>query len=309
MSHLVGCGALRFRASLLAAFALTTLLFASPCKADGTPKVLFLWPSGAPGEDGRADQERQEPPRKGDSTIRVTEVSRPSITVYPADPAKANGTGVLICPGGGYRILAFNKEGTEVAEWLNKLGVTAFVLKYRVPAREGMERHQAPIQDAQRALRLIRQRAGEWKLDANRIGVLGFSAGGHLAALLSTNSIPASYEPSDQVDQLSSQPNFSLLIYPAYLATKNDELAPPVTVDPKTTPRAFLVQTQDDGVRVESSVAYYLALKRAKIPVEMHLYPRGGHGYGLRPSENTVSSWPSRAEDWLKSNGLLSGTP
>jgi len=266
---------------------------------------LLLWPAGAPGELGGTDREEQQPLKPGDTTIRLTNVVRPAITVYRPPVEIANGASVLICPGGGYRILAYNKEGTEVAEWLNRLGITAIVLKYRVPARSGRERHEAPLQDAQRAIRLIRQRADDWNLDPDRVGVLGFSAGGHLAALLSTESVPNAYQTVDQADKLSSRPNFALLIYPAYLAAKDDTLAPPVRVD-AATPSTFLIQTQDDSVRVESSLVYYLALRRAKVPVEMHLYPRGGHGYGLRPSQHLVSSWPRRAEDWLKSSGFLS---
>ncbi|SIN96275.1 Acetyl esterase/lipase [Singulisphaera sp. GP187] len=265
---------------------------------------ILLWPSGAPGESRDVDHEAQQPLKPGDSTIRITDVTRPTITVYRPKPEQNTGAAVLICPGGAYKILAYNKEGTEVAEWLNTLGVTAVVLKYRVPAHAGRERHEAPIQDAQRALRLIRHRAQEWKLDPDRIGVLGFSAGGHLAALLSTDSMPRTYELGDDADRLSSRPNFTLLVYPAYLATKDDALAPPVKVDAQTPP-TFLVQTEDDGVRVESSIVYYLALKQANVPVEMHLYPRGGHGYGLRPSKDLVSSWPLRAEAWMKSAGIF----
>lgn len=269
-----------------------------------SPEPILLWPAGAPGESRNVDGEEQQPLRPGDSTIRLTNITRPTITIYRPPPEKANGAAVLVCPGGAYKILAYNKEGTEVAEWLNTLGVTAIVLKYRVPAPEGRERHDAPVQDAQRALRVVRHRAREWKIDPDRIGVLGFSAGGHLAAMVSTDSAKESYDPVDAADRLSSRPNFSLLIYPAYLATKEDTLAPPVRVDAQTPP-TFLLQTEDDAVRVESSIVYYLALKQAKVPVEMHLYPRGGHGYGLRPSKDPVSTWPLRAEAWMKSSGFL----
>ncbi|AGA29843.1 alpha/beta hydrolase [Singulisphaera acidiphila] len=268
------------------------------------PEPILLWPSGAPGESHGADREEQQPLRPGDTTVRITHVTRPTITVYRPKPELDTGAAVLICPGGAYKILAYNKEGTEVAEWLNTLGVTAIVLKYRVPAHDGRERHEAPIQDAQRALRLIRQRAKEWQVDPDRIGVLGFSAGGHLAALLSTDPAQKTYEIIDEVDRVSARPNFTILVYPAYMATKSDTLAPPLKVDAKTPP-TFLVQTEDDGVRVESSIVYYLALKRANVSVEMHLYPRGGHGYGLRPSQDLVSSWPLRAEAWMKSAGVL----
>lgn len=294
---------LHYRLVATALMLLTVAGRAEEARAAATEPIL-LWPAGAPGENQSDDREEQQPLRPGDSTIRITNVTRPTITIYRPEPEKANGAAVLICPGGAYRILAYNKEGTEVAEWLNTLGVTAVVLKYRVPAHEGRERHDAPLQDAQRALRVLRHRAQEWQIDPDRIGVLGFSAGGHLAALLSTDSVKATYKPGDDADRVNSRPNFALLIYPAYLATKDDTLAPPVRVDAQTPP-TFLLQTEDDGVRVESSLVYYLALKRATVPAEMHLYPRGGHGYGLRPSKDPVSTWPLRAEDWLKSSGFL----
>ena len=297
------CHPLR-RCGLLATALLLLLPRASRAEEAKAPEPILLWPAGAPGESRDGDREERQPLRPGDTTIRITNVTRPTITVYRPKPDKATGAAVLICPGGAYKILAYNKEGTEVAEWLNTLGVTAIVLKYRVPAHDGRERHEAPIQDAQRALRMIRHRAQEWKIDPDRIGVLGFSAGGHLAAMLSTDSAPKAYDLVDDTDRVSSRPNFTILVYPAYLATKEDTLAPPVKVDAKTPP-TFLVQTEDDSVRVESSIVYYLALKQANVPVEMHLYPRGGHGYGLRPSKDLVSSWPLRAEAWMKSAGIL----
>ena len=242
---------------------------------------------------------------KGDTTIRITNVTQPTLTVFRPPADKDTGTAVVICPGGGYNILAFNKEGTDVAEWLNSIGVTGVVLKYRVPARKGLERYAAPLQDAQRALGLVRHRAREWGIDPDRIGVLGFSAGGHLSAALSNNYDKRTYEPVDEADQVSCRPDFAVLVYPAYLVSKqNNDLAPELKVTAHT-PRTFLVQTEDDGVRVECSLFYYLALKNAKVPAEMHLYPTGGHGYGLRPSAKPVSTWPQRAEQWLQSCGLL----
>jgi acetyl esterase/lipase len=226
--------------------------------------------------------------------------------VFRAPADKDTGTAVVICPGGGYNILAFGHEGTEVAQWLNSLGVTGIVLKYRVPARKGQARHAPPLQDAQRALGLVRSHAKEWGLDPKRVGVLGFSAGGHLAAALSTNYAQRTYTSVDAADSASCRPDFTLLIYPAYLVTpkNSDKLSPelPVTAD---TPRTFLAMTEDDGIGVEGALAYYLALKKAHVPAEMHLYPSGGHGYGLRPSNNLVSTWPQRAEQWLGSIGVL----
>jgi acetyl esterase/lipase len=282
------------------------LMLAATAQAEPGPETMQLWPQGAPGVSAAANEEKELPLRPGDTTIRVTNVSRPTLTVFRPAAEKNTGTAVLICPGGGYGILAYNKEGTEVAQWLNSIGVTGVLLKYRVPQAKGPEKHAAPLQDAQRALGLVRERAKDWGIAADRVGVLGFSAGGHLAATLSNNFQKRSYEPIDAADQQSCRPDFALLIYPAYLAIKDqgDALAPEVRVTAET-PRTFLVQTQDDSVRVECSLSYYLALKNAKVPSEMHIYPSGGHGYGLRESEFAVSTWPERAEQWLRSLGLL----
>jgi len=242
----------------------------------------------------------------GKRVIRLGNVSQPTLTVYPAPPEKATGAAMIVCPGGGYHILAMDLEGTEVAEWLNSIGVTAVLVKYRVPARKGQERYLAPQQDAQRALSLTRQRAKEWGLNPQRIGIMGFSAGAHLSAVTSTRYDKRAYEPIDDADKESCRPDFTMLIYPAYLTVKTngDKIAPELTIT-SNTPPTFLIQTQDDGVRVESSVFYYLALKNAKVPVEMHLYPSGGHGYGLRATEKAVTTWPQRAEQWLRGLGVL----
>ena len=194
---------------------------------------------------------------------------------------------MLVFPGGGYNILALDLEGTEICEWLNTLGVTAVLVKYRVPARAGQPRYAAPLQDAQRAIGMVRQRAGELGLDVKRIGVLGFSAGGHLAAAASTNFGSRTYDAVDAADTVSCRPDFTVLIYPAYLTVKEqgDKVAPELKVTGDTPP-TFLVQTEDDGVRVETSLFYYAALRNAKVPAEMHLYPTGGHGYGLRPRKS-----------------------
>jgi acetyl esterase/lipase len=292
------------RFGLFAVLVLTIL--AGSSRAAKPPEPISLWPKGAPGEKGDIGEEKHLPLKAGDTTIRITDVTRPTITVFRPPAEKDTGAAVLICPGGGYGILAFNKEGTEVADWLKSIGITGIVMKYRVPVRKGQERYAAPLQDAQRALGLIRHRAKEWGIKADRIGVLGFSAGGHLAATLSTNYEKRTYEAIDAADQESCRPDFTLLIYPAYLVAGKDAntLAPELKVM-KETPRTFLVQTQDDGVKVECSLFYYLALRNAKVPAELHVYPTGGHGYGLRPSAHAVSTWPQRAETWMRSLGVL----
>jgi acetyl esterase/lipase len=294
------------RKGLLLFTLLAACSWSTKARSANAPEAIALWAKGAPGEKGDVDEEKVLPNKSGDTITRVTNVTKPTIAIYRPPADKDTGTAVVICPGGGYSILAMNLEGTEVAEWLNTLGVTGIVLKYRVPVRKGQERYAAPLQDAQRALGLVRHRAKEWGLNPERIGVLGFSAGGHLAATLSTNYDKRTYELVDEADKTSCRPDFTLLIYPAYLVVptgtpqEKDKgpLAPELRITAQT-PRTFLVYTEDD--RVENGLFYYLALKNAKVPAEMHLYPSGGHGYGLRPSKHVVSTWPQRAEQWLRS--------
>lgn len=265
---------------------------------------ITLWPDGAPGETEAVGEETDatKPDDNlvaGEPLIRLTNVTNPTITVYHAPEDQATGAAVVVCPGGGYHILALDLEGTEVADWLNGLGITAVVLKYRVPAREGVPRHQRPLQDAQRVMGIVRSRASEWNIDPERVGVLGFSAGGHLAATLS-NTAERTYDRIDAADTLSSRPDFAVLVYPAYLTASEEgpEIAPEVTVTERTPP-TLLVQAEDDNVPVENSLFYYLALKRAGVPTEMHLYATGGHGYGLRKVDSPVHTWPEQAARWL----------
>lgn len=279
-------------------------------EADTLPPIR-LWPGTAPGDAGNIGEEKDTTPPDPKVppeayVIRLGNVTQPTITVHRPPKEKDTGAAVLVCPGGGYQILAMNLEGTEVCAWLNSLGVTAILLKYRVPVRAGLPRHGPPLQDAQRALGIIRHRAKEWGIDPNRLGILGFSAGGHLSAAASTNYETRTYPRVDAADTENCRPDFTLLIYPAYLITKDDttKLAGEIRVTANTPP-AFIVMTQDDPVQVENALTYTLALKQAKVPVELHLYPVGGHGYGLRPSKNPVSRWPQRAAEWLEARGLL----
>ncbi|MGI8905380.1 MAG: alpha/beta hydrolase [Candidatus Sumerlaeaceae bacterium] len=268
---------------------------AAAAHADESATTLYLWPND---KESSVPAEQQLPSRGGD-IVRVTSVTQPSITLYRA-PATATLTpGILICPGGGYKHLAVNIEGSEVAQWLNSIGITAAVLKYTVP-----ENRPSAFQDAQRALRLLRSNAADWKIDASRIGVLGFSAGGHLAARLSTHFGEQVYPPADDADKQSCRPDFTVLIYPAYLANERYELADEVTVT-SATPPAFIVQTEDDRKYVASSLGYAIALHNANVPAELHLYSTGGHGYGLRPSSHAVSQWPRLCESWLRHAGIL----
>jgi acetyl esterase/lipase len=227
----------------------------------------------------------------GKPVIRQTNIADPTLTFFPAPENNNSGTAVIVFPGGGYRILALDLEGTEICEWLNTIGISAALVKYRVPAVPGALRHAAPIVDASHALAAVRSHSAEWRIDPHRAGVLGFSAGGHLAALLSN---------------ADARPDFALLIYPAYLTPESDRtvLAPEITVSAKTPP-TFLIQTEDDPIHVENSLVYYGALKASKVPAEMHLFATGGHGYGLRPTAEAVTGWPKLAEAWLRARGLL----
>jgi acetyl esterase/lipase len=285
--------------AILAAF------LAMPAWAAQTPFTLPVWPGHAPGEKGDIGEEQLMPPQKNETKPidRLMNVSRPTITVYRPDKDKDTQTAVVICPGGGYSILATNLEGEEVAAWLNSAGVTGIVLKYRVPARKGQPKHLAPLQDAQRAVSLVRSHAREWGIRPDRIGILGFSAGGHLAAAASTNHDQRKYEGLDDTDKVSCRPDFTVLIYPAYL-TAGEHLSPEIRVNAQTPP-TFFAHASDDGISSENSIAMYLALKRAKVPAEMHIYASGGHGFGLRPTQNPCCTWPQRCQEWMKSRGLL----
>jgi len=274
-------------------------------------KPVALWSATAPGDQrGLSEEKDTSEPGKGlvagRPLIRLGNVSTPTLQVFRPPADKDTGASVLVCPGGGYSILALDLEGTEVCEWLNSIGVTGVLVKYRVPKREGRPAHSAPLQDAQRALGLTRFHAKEWGLDPARIGILGFSAGGHLAAVASNNHRERSYPVVDNADKVSCRPDFTVLIYPAYLTDKdkNDSVRPelPVVSD---TPQTFIAMSQDDPVRVENVLGYATALQKAKVPMELHIYPTGGHGYGLRRTTEDVTTWPARLGDWMKSRKLL----
>ena len=285
---------------LLAALALATVIVHA--------EPIRLWPAAAPGETAPIGEERDmsKPGQglvAGKSVIRTGDVSDPTLTVYRPAKDIDTGTAIVVCPGGGYNILAYDLEGTEVCEWLNTIGVTGVLVKYRVPARKDQPRHQAPLQDAQRAITLTRENAEKWGINPQRIGVLGFSAGGHLAAVAS-NATALSYPALSEAEKTAFSPNFTVLIYPAYLVAKDFTPAPEVPVSEKTPP-TFIAMSQDDPVGVEGALHYSLALKKAKVPFELHIYPVGGHGYGLRRTDKLVTTWPDRLGDWMKSSGWL----
>ena len=270
------------------------------------PKTFDLWPAKPPGESGPVGEEKAETNKDG--ILIVSNVSKPTLSVYRPSPDKDTGAAVVICPGGGYSILASDHEGVQVARWLNTIGVTGVVLKYRVPRRGDTPKDVPPPQalmDAQRALGVVRSRAGDLGIDPKRIGILGFSAGGHLAAWASTNPEKRTYEPVDDADKVDCRPDFTVLVYPAYLLKKGgDGLAPEIRVGSQSPP-TFFAHAGDDPITVESSVQMYLALKRAGVPAELHVYASGGHGFGMNPIGKPVASWPRRCEEWMKARGLL----
>ena len=262
---------------------------------------ILLFPNGAPGETVTLKEEESPYNIKigGLSVNILTNVSEPTLTFYPAPKENNTKFTMIVCPGGGYNVLAYDLEGTEVCQLFNSYGVNCVLLKYRVPRRKGVEKHEPPLQDLQRAIAYTRAHASEWNIDENKVGVIGFSAGAHLAAVASNSLDELSYLPVDQIDELSVKPDFALIIYPGYLAADNFKVAPEIKVSENTCP-TFIVQTQDDHEWIDSSLFYYYALKEAKVPVTMHLYPTGYHGYGVRNTGRLVNEWPQRAMSWLK---------
>lgn len=266
--------------------------------------TVLLWPEGAPGAVGTED------------------VDKPLLWVYPADKKIANGTGVVICPGGGYQILAVDHEGTQIAKWYNRIGVTAFVLRYRLAPRY---KHPAPMQDVQRAIQYVRLHAKEYHLSPTRIGIAGFSAGGHLASTAATHFVDGKPDAKDSIERVSSRPDFAVLAYPVISMTQDfghpgskknllgenpgDELAKLMSNELQVsgrTPPTFIFHTGDDtGVPVENALAFYAACRKHKVPVELHVYEFGPHGVGLAPGDAALNTWKDHVHDWLRNSGLL----
>ena len=244
----------------------------------------------------------------GKPLVHLGNVSTPTLTLY-APSGQNTGATVVVFPGGGYNILAIDLEGTEVCDWLNAKGITCILVKYRVPnTGPYLTKSPAALEDAQRAVGIVRSHAAEWHIDPARIGVLGFSAGAHLAAALSTHYDKRLYPAIDAADQQSCRPDFAVIVYPGYLADADHSFLDKLDIHPTAqTPPTFIVQAEDDTVHVENSTTYFLALKAAKVPAELHIYSEGGHGYGLRPQPNwPVTTWPARVEDWLHTIHILS---
>ena len=284
--------------------------------------TLKLWPDGIPGSKNDPSYV-ENIITTGGRVTRATNVVTPDLTVFLPDPSKASGAAVLICPGGGYGTLAFDHEGNAIAAWLNDNGIAGIILKYRLPSdRIITDKSIGPLQDAQEAMRVIRRNATEWKIDPKRVGVIGFSAGGHLASTISTHYADKVY---DVKDNISARPDFSLLIYPVismdttitHRGSRNNLIG----IDPternvlrfsnekqitSDTPPAFLVHSSDDNaVPVMNSIGYYMGLQKKKIPAELHIFQKGGHGYGLAPNGGTESSWPALCIKWMKQIGVL----
>jgi acetyl esterase/lipase len=303
--------------TLAASLASISLVTTSPAQTPPWPPTpdhttLDLWPATVPDPvPVKGPEANTADPVKnvvaGRPIMTWANVSKPTITLYP--PKGANtGAAIVVFPGGGYNILAIDLEGTEVCDWLNAKGITCILLKYRVPdTGPYMAKSPAALEDAQRAVGMVRARATEWHIDPNRIGVLGFSAGAHLAVALSTHYEKRLYPSQDAADQLSCRPDFAVVIYPGYLADDKDNFLDKLDIHPdEKTPPAFIVQAEDDPVHVENSTTYFLALKKVKVPAELHLYAAGGHGYGLRRRPDLpVTTWPDRVEDWLHTIHVL----
>jgi acetyl esterase/lipase len=253
-------------------------------------EVIELWPKQVPNEPLPKRSPVISDNREGD-VIRIAEVTNPVLEVYRAK--KPNGAGIIICPGGGYNILAIDKEGYEVAEWLNTLGVTAFVLQYRVPQKQA-----GALQDVQRAIRLVRDQCRRYGLHPEKIGLLGFSAGGSLAARASTRYSVETYGPVDKADRSSARPDFTLLLYAAYLDQGTNRALTPELAVSKETPPMFIFATADDR-HANSSIVMAQSLMDIHVPVELHIMPEGGHGYGLRKGKDAAEVWPVLAEKWM----------
>ena len=277
-----------------------------------------IWPGAVPDALPDPKPESLGPPPGREWWPRANDVSRPTMTVY-APQSPATDTAIVVFPGGGYQFLAMDLEGTEICDWLTARGITCVLLKYRVPdsgptMKDGhgyFPKVQTALQDAQRTLGLVRQHAAQWHVDPRKIGVIGFSAGGHLAAAISTRFAQRTYPPVDGADAISCRPDFAIVVYPGHLWTPGTELTlrPDIRVH-SDTPPTFLLHAEDDPIDpVKHSLTYYAALQKAGVPVEMHLYAQGGHAFGLRPTKLPIGHWPALVEQWLHTIGMLGSRP
>lgn len=310
-----------FPSSLLAA------LLATAASASAQQVTMPLWTHGPPEPSQTKGPERDTSVASdslvaGRPVVRLTDVSEPTLAVYmpaqpttnPAQPAASTQgrPAVVVFPGGGYKILAFDLEGTEVCHWLNSLQVTCVLVKYRVPYEGHFPERSEDLEDAQQAMRLTRTHAAQWGIDPKRVGALGFSAGAHLAAVLSIHSdfqpkASAALQDHGGVNaSINARPDFAFILYPGYLVHWPEKtIIAPEIVPTATTPPTFLLQAEDDPVHVENVLVYFQALKEAKVPAELHVFAQGGHGYGLRASPLPITHWPALAETWLRTLHIL----
>ena len=304
---------LRLPLAIGLAAAMTTSLFAQSSGWPPAPgrTTLNLWPGAAPGVPANMAAEADMTTAKdnliaGRALIRLGNVSVPTLTLFKPAADKATGAAVVVFPGGGYNILAIDLEGTEVCDWLTPLGVNCILVKYRVPGTGPFPKSSAALQDAQRAMGMVRAHAAEWGIDPARVGVLGFSAGAHLSAAISTLYDKRLYDTVDAADSLSCRPDFAVIVYPGYLALADKNMAANPDIQPTAqTPPSFIVQAEDDPVHIENSTVYFLQLKQAGVQAELHIYAKGGHGYGLRRTELPVTTWPQGVETWLRTIKVL----
>jgi acetyl esterase/lipase len=264
---------------------------------------MNLWPTHPPGESANLGPEKLD-------GADIINISTPTLSVWHADARNNTGAALLIFPGGGFKKVVIKKEGEEIARWLSQIGITAILVKYRVPPAAAHPKDFIAMQDAQRALCVVRAHAGDWHIDPNRIGVIGFSAGGRLVADVSTNFDKLSYAPVDEMDSQSTRPAVALAIYPGDLALKDGtDRIDPFVRPTKQTPPTFIVIAQNDINGSEHAVYYYLALNRAGVSAELHVFSEGSHGFALKPSTDPHSTWPTLAMNWMKYHGFLGKVP
>lgn len=298
----------KFRPSIATVLGVAFCIF-SLAQHGWAVEPVEIWPGLAPGEHSRNRGEVLPAKENERPTItRVVKVTCPTLDVFLPPGNRASSAGVLILPGGGFSKVVPDLEGSEAATKLNELGIAAFVLRYRTTEETSGSRWLRPLQDSQRALRLLRARASEWKLDPKKIGLLGFSAGGQVAAIHLSETQTQTYAALDSVDELSSRPDFAMLIYPWNVVdAKTGNLLPEIAI-PAAHPPTFIVHTHDDRSSSVGAALIYAGLRRQKIPAELHIYQNGGHGYGTRPvAGSDIGTWPDRAADWLKRRRLAGG--
>jgi acetyl esterase/lipase len=275
------------------------------------PEEIRLWPNGAPGSEGINAPEVSKPstnPKYAGLAANYTVTHYPALYVFLPPKEKATGAAMVVAPGGGHRQLVIDKEGWEMADWLNANGIAAFVLKYRLAKAEGSKYtlDKDVYADAARAIRIVRSRAKEWGVDTGRIGFAGFSAGGEIAGMVETRYDPGKPDAPDPIERVSSRPDFTVLIYPWYRPGANRPDDPPLFPVPKDAPPVFMVCADDDRSHVEPTVKFYMELEAQHIPTEMHIYTSGGHGFGLRATDKPlpVMGWPDRLKEWMAQRGI-----